>query len=140
MSRYRAWRFLHPDFDFLEDQGLRITPGGAIEMVSEQASVRQAVLLLLTTKPHERVMRPDYGCDLYKLIFSPNDETTAGLAIHYVKQALDRWEPRIQVLRVDAMRNDANPTQLDVILEYRVKASRQEEQLTIPIELTGQQT
>ncbi len=137
MSRYRAWRFVHPDFDFPEEPGLQITPGGAIDMVSEQASVRQAVLLLMTTKPHERVMRPEYGCDLYKLVFSPNDGTTAGLAIHYVKQALDRWEPRIQVLRVDAMPNQETPGQLDVILEYRVKASQQEEQVVLPIELTG---
>ncbi len=140
MSRYRAWRFLHPDFDFPEEPGLQITPGGAVEMVPEQASVRQAVLLLLTTKPHERVMRPDYGSDLYKLVFSPNDETTAGLAIHYVKQALDRWEPRIQVLRVDATPNQTNPGQLDVILEYRVKASQQEERLSLPIQLTGYPT
>jgi hypothetical protein len=57
------------------------------EMVAEQAAVRQSILLLLTTVPGERVMRPDYGCDLQKLVFSPNDATTHGLAIHYVRRA-----------------------------------------------------
>ena len=43
-------------------------------------------------------MRPDYGCELHRLVFSPNDDTTAGLAIHYVRRALERWEPRVEVL------------------------------------------
>ena len=41
-------------------------------------------------------MRPGYGCHLFRLAFAPNDDTTAGLAIHYVRQALERWEPRIE--------------------------------------------
>ena len=61
---YRTWRFLHPHFDTAEEvSGIRISSTGGIEMVAEQAAVRQAVLLLLTTTPGERVMRPDYGCD-----------------------------------------------------------------------------
>ena len=107
VRRYRAWRFLHPDIDAQEEfAGLGISARGGIEMVDEQASVRQAILLLLSTVPGERVMRPEYGCDVHKLIFSPNDNTTAGLAIHFVKQALDRWEPRIEVTYLDA---DPNP-------------------------------
>ncbi len=95
--RYRAWRFLHPDLDVSEERaGLRVAPTGAVEMVDEHAAVRQAVLLLLSTQPGERVMRPEYGCELHRLTFSPNDDTTAGLAIHYVRRALERWEPRIR--------------------------------------------
>jgi len=45
----------------------------------------------------ERVLRPEYGCDLHRLVFSPNDATTAGLAVHYVRAALLRWEPRIEI-------------------------------------------
>ena len=104
-ARYRAWRFVHPDFDIDQSAvGLRISNTGAIEMVEAGASVRQAILLLLSTRPGERVMRPTYGCDLHRLVFSPNDDTTAGLAIHYVRQALDLWEPRIDVIRLDAGR------------------------------------
>src|SRR5215210_6257498 len=122
----RAWRFLHPDFDIPEQKaGLCIAPTGSIEMVEEEAAVRQAILLLLSTRPGERVMRPDYGCDLHGLIFSPNDNTTAGLAIHYVRQALDRWEPRIQILHLDADPNQLDPGRLDISLEYRLRATQQ---------------
>ena len=80
---YRAWRFLHPDFDLTEGEaGLQVSRTGGIEMVAEHASVRQAILLLLTTTPGERLMRPDYGCDLHRLVFAPNDATTHLSLIH----------------------------------------------------------
>ena len=136
--RYRAWRFLHPDLDVGEERaGLRVTPTGAVEMVDEHAAVRQAVLLLLSTLPGERVMRPDYGCDLHRLAFSPNDDTCAGLAMHYVCRALERWEPRIQLLKVDAGRSPEDPWRLDISLEYRVRATQRGDRLVYPLALAG---
>src|SRR5262249_16352614 len=114
VSRDRAWRFLPPGFDAPEEQaGLHVVAGGRIAMAEEHVSVRQAILLLLSTSPGERVMRPDYGCDLHRLVFSPNDDTTAGLAIHYVRRAVERWEPRVEILRLDAARNEVDPGRLD---------------------------
>ena len=136
--RYRAWRFLHPDLDMGEERsGLRIAPTGAVEMVEEHAAIRQALLLLLTTLPGERVMRPEYGCDLHRLTFSPNDDTTAGLAIYYVRRALERWEPRIQLLQVDATRSPESAERLDITVEYRVRATQRGERLSYPIMLAG---
>ncbi|MBO0777700.1 MAG: GPW/gp25 family protein [Ktedonobacteraceae bacterium] len=138
--RYRVWRFIHPDLDTLEwPAGLGISPRGGIAMVDDHNSVRQAILLLLSTIPGERVMRPDYGCQLHRLMFSPNDETTAGLAIHYVQQALDLWEPRIDVLRLDAGRNPEDPEQLTISLEYRVRATQQIDATTFSFSLVGGQ-
>ena len=133
---YRSWRFLHPHFDSEDAEGgIRISSTGGIEMVEEQAAVRQAVLLLLTTRPGERVMRPDYGCDLQRLVFSPNDATTHGLAIYYVRQALERWEPRIDILRLDATSNQGDPGRMDIILEYRVRKTVQRDNLTLSVSL-----
>lgn len=137
--RETAWRFVHPDFDAARGRsGLALTPRGRIETVDGDASVRQAVLLLLSTTPGERVMRPDYGCELRRLVFSPNDATTAGLAVHYVRQALRRWEPRIEVLKLDAAPDPSEPGRLDIRLEYRVKASQRNERLDLALDLAGE--
>jgi uncharacterized protein len=137
--RYRAWRFLHPDLDMPEDwAGLSFSPTGGIEMVGERESVRQAVLLLLSTRTGERVMRPDYGCDLHKLVFSPNDDTTAGLAMHYVRQAIERWEPRIVIERLDTGRDEAYPERLNILLEYRMSSSNTKDSLMFSVNLTGE--
>ena len=133
---YRVWRFIHPDFDIEEEEsGIRISSTGGIAMVEEQAAVRQSILLLLTTTPGERVMRPDYGCDLQQLIFSPNDATTHGLAIHYVRQALQRWEPRIDILRLDANSDEGDPGRMDIILDYRVRKTTRRDNLIISVSL-----
>jgi phage baseplate assembly protein W len=117
--------------------GLALTPRGGLETVSDRAGVRQALLLLLLTRPGERVLRPTYGCELYRLMFWPNDDTTAGLAIHYVRQAVERWEPRVDNLRVDAQRNADDPSRLDVTLEYRVRSTGNEDRLSVQLDLGG---
>lgn len=136
-SRHRrSWQFVHPDFAAEgAETGLSISPGGGIAMVEQPASIRQAILILLTTLPGERVMRPSYGCDLFKLVFSPNDDTTAGLAIHFVRKALERWEPRVEILQLDASRNPDEPDQLDISLGYKIRAIQRTDQVEFSINL-----
>ncbi len=136
---YRAFRFAHPDFAHEgEEPGLHLNAQGGMDMVEADASVHQAILLLLTTRPGERIMRPDYGCDLYRLAFWPNDDTTAGLAIHFVQQALQRWEPRVDVVRLGADRDPELPDRLDVLLEYRVRVTQRLGVLAVPLRTMGE--
>ena len=139
-SVWRGVRFLIPGFDSPSsggDYGLSINPRGALDSVADRAAVRQALLLLLLTRPGERVMRPTYGCELFKLIFWPNDDTTAGLAMHYVREAIARWEPRIDHVRVDATRNLDDSARLDITLEYRVRSTGEEDRLAVQLDLQG---
>ena len=80
-------------------------------------------------------MRPDYGCDLHRLVFSPADDTTAGLAIHHVRQAVERWEPRIDLIDVDARPAVDDPTRLDLIIDYRVVADGRQGRLVAGLAL-----
>jgi hypothetical protein len=114
--------------------GLVTTTTGAVSMVAGDESIRQALVLLLGTSPGERLMRPQYGSHLHRLLFAPNDHTTAGLAIHYVRQAIQRWEPRVEIVDLDAGA-DPVPTQLNIRLRYRVRASLAVEQLDYPLDL-----
>lgn len=131
----RAWAFVHPDLEGQSDdrRGLALTPTGRVRLIERDALVRQAVLLLLSTRPGERVMRPDYGCDLDLVAFAPNDATTAGLAAHAVRQALERFEPRVEVLAVD-VRNEAEG-RIEIVVEYRILESGRRERLIHPHDL-----
>lgn len=132
--RFRAIAFAHPDFDAAgATRGLRITPTGRLATVTADASVRQAILLLLSTRPGERVNRPEYGCHLFRLVFEPADDTTAGLAIHYVARALEQWEPRVTVLSLDAGTAPDDAARLEVVLRYRVKATQLTDELSVSI-------
>jgi uncharacterized protein len=128
--RHRAWRF-----DALS--GISVAPG-RVEMVDGDDAVRQGIFLLLSTTPGERVMRPEYGCELQRVLFSPNDDSTAGLAIHYVRQAIERWEPRVDIVRLDAEANRDRPEQLDIALEYRVRSTLHVDELRHSVNLQGE--
>jgi uncharacterized protein len=134
-----AWLFALPDqeAESAAGSGLQILPTGGVAMVSGDASVRQALLLLLSTSPGERVMRPSYGCNLRRLVFSVNDDTTAGLAIHFVRQAIARHEPRVEIISLDAGRDETNPAILSIHLEYRVRASGSVDGLAFDLDLAA---
>jgi len=138
---YRAWLFTNPEFDVPgKSAGLNVSNRGSIDMVEGGSSVRQAILMLLATRPGERVMRPTYGCHLHRLVFSPNDDTTAGIAIHYVRQAIQRWEPRVDVIHLDAVRSEREPGLLEITLDYQVRATLETDRLAYAFELTGERT
>jgi len=139
-DRERGWLFLHPDYDAASEfAGLRLSARGGIALVEGAAAVRQAILLLLSTMPGERVMRPDYGCELHRLLFATNDDTTAGLAIFYVRRALERWEPRVDIVRLDANRQAERPELLDIVLEYRLRATQQTDRLAFTVNLEAEE-
>jgi hypothetical protein len=118
--------------------GLMLSPQARLAMAQGDALIRQSILLLLTTRPGERVMRPDYGCPLHRLLFSPNDATSAGLAIHYVRQAIARWEKRIDIVRIDAGPDPQAPGLLTISLDYRVRENGNLHHLALALPLDGE--
>ena len=80
---------------------LQYDPRGGIAMSRGERDIEQAIRIILETAPGERVMRPEFGCRIHDLIFAPYDAATQGLMIRFVEQALERWEPRIQVREVN---------------------------------------
>ncbi|MGC5224698.1 GPW/gp25 family protein [Micromonospora sp. DT81.3] len=133
---WTAWRFGHPDLDDALP-GLSVGPNGRVELVRDAEAIRQALILLLSTRPGERIMRPDYGCDLAALLFSPNDDTTAGLAKHTVRRAVERFEPRVVILGVDAGPVPDAPERLQVTLDYRPRIGGPADRLVADVPLQG---
>ncbi|SNX70143.1 hypothetical protein SAMN05878503_10552 [Cereibacter ovatus] len=131
MTALQGWLFASPG-------GPALTAGGGVATVTGAALIRQSLMLLLGTVPGERAMRPDYGCPLDRLVFAPNDATTAGLAIHYVRQAIRRWEPRIEVLRLDAGPDPQGPPErLRIWLDYRIRQTVERGTLGFTLDLGG---
>jgi phage baseplate assembly protein W len=137
MARVRGVRFAGLAEDDPSGLGLSATPSGGLAMREGTAVVRQSLMMLLATIPGERVMRPDYGCPLHRVVFLPNDATTAGLAIHYVRSAIIRFEPRVEILRLDAGPEPDAPHRLKVELDYRVRANLQTDRIELGVDLAG---
>ena len=80
-------------------------------------------------------MRPDFGCGIHELVFAPNDAATRGMAEHYVSEALLLWEPRIEVLQVEARTAGAYEEELRISVDYRVRTTDSRFNLVYPFYL-----
>lgn len=100
---------------------LNIDGQGRISINSLEEQVRQSILLILRTARGERVMRNDFGAGLHRLVFSPSNYATFAMVEHEVKDALIRFEPRIDVMNVKVTPYPDEPEKLDIYLEYRVR-------------------
>jgi phage baseplate assembly protein W len=95
--------------------------------------VEQMIKQVLLTSPGERVHRPDFGCGLRRMVFAPNDPTTASLTQVTIYQALDRWlSSVIEVAAVDVTAEDAT---LSIAITYVLKARLERRILNLEVTL-----
>ena len=107
---------------------------GHITIAEYEESVRQAIWVILGTAKGERVMRPNFGCGIHDLVFEINNVTTAGRVASEVRDALLRWEPRIDVQHVTVNQNE-RPELLLITIEYEVRATNNLFNLVFPFYL-----
>jgi phage baseplate assembly protein W len=106
-----------------------------IKLAADQMSVEQSIEIILSTAKGERVMRPDFGCNLNRLLFSPNNGTTRALAAFEVQEALRSWEPRIDVIEIDVRADGDEGEQLLIEINYRVRNTDSRFNLVYPFYL-----
>ena len=76
------------------------TPRGTMAGRSGVDQIKADLLQLLLTNPGERVMLPEFGTPLRKLIFEPNDAALEAIAKKMIADSITRWEPRIVVSNI----------------------------------------
>jgi phage baseplate assembly protein W len=86
---------------------------GNLNSADYEESVRQSILMILGTAKGERVMRPDFGCGIYDLVFETNTSSTAGRISQAVQEALLVFEPRIDVVDVRVNSRMLSNTQME---------------------------
>ena len=80
--------------------------------------LRQSIRDILTTPIGSRVMRREYGSRLFELVDAPLSEETLTEIYAATAQALDAWEPRLRVTRMQARRAGEGQVSLDLEGEY----------------------
>ena len=110
---------------------------GGIAMTKQEGGIEESIRIILGTPQGERRMRPMFGSRIHELVFGPNNASTWGLMRQYVEEALAWWEPRIEVLDVDARLDASDASKLLVNILYKVKATSDERTLVYPFYLSG---
>lgn len=100
----------------------RVNPAtGAVGMSEFEENIRQSITIILGTRPGERQMLPEFGCRIHDMLFAPSTRATSALIAHHVKDALGRWEGRIEV--TDVQSEPAQDGSVKVVVQYRVRAT-----------------
>jgi phage baseplate assembly protein W len=108
---------------------------GGVATSSGEELVRESITIVLGTAPGERVMRPQFGCEIHELLFAPNNANTAGLAAHYCVEALTKFEPRITDVQADATPSEDEPNKLLIHIRYRIRQTGTVQSLVYPFYL-----
>jgi len=111
---------------------LETDPQGGFALAGGTDKLEQAMRLILTTYPGERPMRPEFGSRLRDYVFGPASMEHAADLSHEVHQALVRWEPRIEVDRVETYASPTDLAMLYIDIEYTVKATNDKRNLVFP--------
>lgn len=109
--------------------------GGRIVEASQDDKIRQAIEIILRTAPGERVTRPDFGCGIHDLVFENFSNDVLGRVISTVSEALATWEPRIDVLDVNAQQDADQPNRLLIEIDYQVRSTNSRLNLVFPFYL-----
>lgn len=76
------------------------TPMGFLYSQHGIDQIKSDMLVLLLTNPGERVMNPEFGTPLRRLIFEPNDAKLRTQAKNLIIDSLKKWEPRVAIQNV----------------------------------------
>lgn len=107
--------------------------GSVVLMASGEADVRQSLIVLFSTAPGERVMLPTYGCDLWRMVFSPLTTTLKTRMGEAVRKAVLDWEPRIDVDAVDVEQTQSGPEAIITItVAYTIRQTNSRSNLVFP--------
>lgn len=102
------------------------------KMTSNEEDIKSSLHILLTTRLGERVMLPEYGCNLEELLFESLNRTLITYTIDLIKTAILYHEPRIDVLRIDISETDPLEGKLVISLDYIVRATNSRTNVVFP--------
>ncbi|MCI5119759.1 MAG: hypothetical protein D3908_00905 [Candidatus Electrothrix sp. AUS4] len=90
-------------------------------MLEQEADIASSLEILLSTRPGERVMLPQYGCNLDELLFESLDTRMKTLMADKIESAILYHEPRIELenVRLDDSRELEGVVLIEIV--YRVK-------------------
>lgn len=118
----RGWSF-PPEFN-------RYT--SSVKMTEFEADIERSLHILLSTRPGERIMVPDYGCNLDELLFKPLNLTLKTYVTDLIKTAILYHEPRIDVEKIRIEPDTDTNGILLITIEYRIRITNSRKNMVYP--------
>lgn len=115
----------------------RIGPDGRVAWSAGTDNVREAIRIVLVTRPGERLFEPGFGAGLDRWLFEPNTASTRQLIKDRITRSLAQWEPRIAVRSVEVEPDPADATAAVATITYQLVATQALERVSVTVTLGG---
>jgi len=117
-----GWKF-PPSFD---------KSTGSIMLVSEEEDIKESLYVLMSTKPGERIMLPDFGCDLHKMVFESIDTTVLTQIKSMIQRSILFFEPRIILNDISVRMDENEDGRLLIELFYTIRKTNKRSNMVYP--------
>jgi phage baseplate assembly protein W len=111
---------------------LAVDHTGAIGLSEGVPDLDRSIEIVLMTAPGERLMRPQFGCRIWDLMFEPVNANLLGLISQAVRDALAQWEPRIEVQEVTPVQDAESSGLVQIRIVYRIRSTNDLRNLVYP--------
>jgi len=85
--------------------------------------IYSSLIQIFNTLPGSRVMYPEFGTNLRRILWDPLDDFLKQDLEFYTREAIQRWEPRIIVEGVSLISSDLDKNRgiAKILFEFRLK-------------------
>lgn len=115
---------------------ITVNAHGSLATSSGAERVQDAIWVIVSTSPGERVMRPTFGAGVNDYVFANNSAPARTGLASAIKRALLDWEPRIDVVAVRVEEVVGNESQVLATVEYRLRGTNELFNAVYPLSLT----
>lgn len=95
---------------------------GGLSLNTGSDRINQSIYQILSCSKGERFFLPEFGSDLDKCVFEQDDSVLRSRLQLVIAEALQKWEPRIQVLSIDPILDQEDNT-VPVVINYKIKGT-----------------
>ena len=90
--------------------------------IKNENAIARSVKNIVFTLPGEKYFNPNFGSQISKVLFENIDDITASVIVDEIKESIRNFEPRVELLDVQAFPNFDN-NQFDVSITYEIIGS-----------------
>lgn len=106
------------------DSGFPNAQQWSFNLDSDLTILESSVKMLLLTAKGERLMEPDYGTNIRRILFDINVKSTESLIRQEIVSALAIWEPRVELVSMN-VNSDPNIRSVTLSLTIASRLTRQ---------------
>jgi len=111
---------------------LEVDHTGSIRLTDGIDDLERSIRVVLLTAPGERLMRPEFGCRIWDHLFAPVEPNSLGLMVQAVREAVGRWEPRVDLENVTVRPDPDDSSRVLISLAYAIRTTNDRRNLVFP--------